>query len=253
MSVEIGTSGWTYPHWQQNFFPESLPHDDRLTFYARTFSTVEINTTFYGLPTLKTVRHWRDVVPASFRFAIKGSRYTTHNKRLLEPRKSTSKFFRAIKPLQGRITAVLFQLPPNAVADVERLEAFLKAMPRDYRYAFEFRHVTWFQEDVYAILRKYNCALCFYDLRGTHAPEEVTADFVYVRLHGPEAQAYRGSYPPKALRAWKEKVTRWKRQKKDVFIYFDNDEKGYAPVNALELMKLTKSEKPKLKRSLSLR
>ena len=139
MAVRIGTSGWTYPHWKGAFFPADLPADERLGFYAQRFDTVEINTTFYGTPERATVRGWRDAVPKRFRFAVKASRFTTHNKKLLEPRKSTRKFFAAIEPIADQVTAVLFQLPPRWRFNAERLQAFLRVMPKGYRYAFEFR------------------------------------------------------------------------------------------------------------------
>jgi uncharacterized protein YecE (DUF72 family) len=238
MSLQIGTSGWTYPHWQKNFFPNTLPSDERLRFYANTFSTVELNTTFYGLPAVPTVRRWRDTVPPSFLFAIKGSRFTTHMKKLLDPKKSTVKFFRAIAPLKGQTTAVLFQLPPFFKINAQRLATFLKAMPPGYRYAFEFRNATWFHPEVYSILRSAKAALCLFDIKGMQPPEEITSDFVYLRLHGPQSQAYRGSYSRRSLVDWASKISQWQKSNKDVFVYFDNDEKGYAPINALSLRRL---------------
>lgn len=238
MLPQIGTSGWTYPHWQTTFFPKDLPVEDRLRFYSEVFTTVEVNTSFYGLPTKTTVRGWLKAVPSTFRFAVKGSRYTTHMKKLLEPKKSTSKFFRAIAPLKGRTTAILFQLPPFFKMNSERLESFLKAMPREYRYAFEFRNPTWFHPDIYSILRAANAAFCLFDIKGMQPPEELTADFVYVRLHGPQSQAYRGSYSARSLKDWRKKISLWQQQGRDVFVYFDNDEKGYAPHDALALRKL---------------
>ncbi len=240
-SVRIGTSGWTYPHWKEAFFPADLPAEDRLRYYARKFSTVEINTTFYGTPDRATVRNWREAVPASFRFAIKGSRFTTHNKKLLDPRKSTRKTFHALEPIADRICAILFQLPPHWRYDGERLAAFLKAMPRDFHYAFEFREPSWLCDEAYAILRDHNAALCLYDLKGFRAPEVTTADFVYVRLHGPTTAAYRGSYSLPALRRWARLMAGWRTQRKDVLVYFDNDEKGYAPADALRLHKLVEN------------
>jgi uncharacterized protein YecE (DUF72 family) len=235
VAILIGTSGWTYPHWQKAFFPKELPSAERLHFYAQQFSSVEVNTTFYGTPKKATVRAWHDAVPARFRFAIKASRYITHNQKLLRPRKSSVKLFRAIEPIGGQTAALLFQFPPWFQANPKRLQAFLKKMPADYRYAFEFRHTTWFCEEVYDILRQTKSALCLWELKGELSPIEVTANFVYVRLHGPKHQAYQGSYPDKILRDWKRKVDGWTLARKNVLIYFDNDEKGYAPVNARRL------------------
>jgi uncharacterized protein YecE (DUF72 family) len=238
MALFIGTSGWTYPHWKKTFFPEKLSATERLHFYAQHFSSVEINTTFYGTPARSTVRAWKEAVPKTFRFAIKASRFTTHNKKLLEPRKSTVKFFRAIEPL-GEITlAILFQLPPKWKFNPERLGAFLKKMPRDYRYAFEFRNPTWLCPEAFDLLREYRAALCIYDLRGFLSPLELTADFTYLRLHGPQAEAYRGSYPAPALEKWKREILAWRKKRKDVYVYFDNDEKAYAAGNAQKLIDL---------------
>jgi uncharacterized protein YecE (DUF72 family) len=240
MALHIGTSGWTYPHWQVAFFPRNLPPAERLHYYAKQFSSVEVNTTFYGTPKKSTVKAWREAVPNRFRFAIKASRYITHNQKLLRPRKSSIKLFRAIEPIAEQVTAILFQFPSWFRSNPQRLRAFLKKMPRDYRYTFEFRHPTWFSEEVYDILRAARAALCFWELKGETSPMEMTADFVYVRLHGPEARAYRGSYPDKILKEWQRRVLGWKRARKDVLFYFDNDEKGYAPINAQRLSELLK-------------
>ncbi len=177
-------------------------------------------------------------MPDTFRFAVKGSRFTTHNKKLLDPRQSTVKTFHALEPLAGHICAVLFQLPPRWRFNGERLREFLRAMPRRYRYAFEFREPSWLCEEAYAILRQHNAALCLYDLKGFHNPELVTADWVYVRLHGPTEAAYRGSYSDEALQRWAGLIAGWRKEQKDVLVYFDNDEKGYAAVDALRLRKL---------------
>ncbi len=251
MSILIGTSGWTYPHWQKAFFPEELPSAERLHFYAQQFNSVEVNTTFYGTPKKSTVRAWREAVPARFRFAIKASRYITHNKKLLQPRKSSIKLFRAIEPIAPQTAALLFQLPPWFAADVERLKKFLGKMPADFRYAFEFRHNTWFCEEVYDVLRGANAALCLWDLKGKSSLLEVTANFVYVRLHGPEVNAYRGSYPGQTLQKWKDRIQAWTRSRKDVLIYFDNDEKGYAPHDALRLSQLLAQTRGKRSRRKS--
>jgi uncharacterized protein YecE (DUF72 family) len=238
MAVLIGTSGWTYPHWKQTFFPEDLPSSQRLHYYAQRFSTVEINTTFYGTPDRSVVRDWRQSVPKHFRFSIKASRFITHNKKLLDPRKSSVKFFRAIEPLEEFTLAILFQLPPRWKFNGGRLQAFLKKMPRRYRYVFEFRNPTWLCADAYKILEDYQTALCIYDLKGFLSPLKTTTDFTYVRLHGPEALAYRGSYSSKALQEWHQHIETWRTERKDVYLYFDNDEKAFAASDAQKLIQL---------------
>jgi uncharacterized protein YecE (DUF72 family) len=235
MTLYIGTSGWTYPHWQNAFFPKELPSAERLHFYSQKFNSVEINTTFYGTPKKATVRAWREAVPRHFRFAIKASRFITHNKKLLEPRKSSIKLFRAIEPIADQTAAFLFQLPPWFAKDEARLKAFLKRMPSAHSYAFEFRHPSWFSEAVYDVLRGGGAALCIWDLKGSVSPLEVTSNQVYLRLHGPTTRAYRGSYPAATLRQWRDRIRKWRRAKKKILCYFDNDEKGFAPVNALKL------------------
>ncbi len=243
MTLYIGTSGWTYPHWQKAFFPKELPSAERLHFYSQKFNSVEVNTTFYGTPKKETVRAWHEAVPRRFRFAIKASRFITHNKKLLEPRKSSIKLFRAIEPIADQTSALLFQLPPWFARDEVRLKKFLKAMPSAYRYAFEFRHPSWFCEEVYEVLRDSEAALCIWDLKGTLSPLETTTNLVYLRLHGPTSSAYRGSYPAATLRQWRDRIRKWRRAKKKILCYFDNDEKGYAPVNALQLAAMLDSKK----------
>ena len=238
MAIYVGTSGWTYPHWEKTFFPEHLSAPERLHYYAQHFSTVEINTTFYGTPRRSTVRHWREGLPKTFRFAVKGSRYITHNKKLLAPRKSSVKLFRALEPIGDITLAILFQLPPKWKFNPARLRAFLKKMPGDYRYAFEFRNPTWLCEEACDILREHRAALCIYDLRGFLSPKELTTDFTYVRLHGPQAEAYRGSYPKSTLRTWRDDLLAWKRKRKSAYVYFDNDEKAYAAGDAQKLLQL---------------
>jgi uncharacterized protein YecE (DUF72 family) len=240
VAIYIGTSGWTYPHWQKAFFPKNLPSAERLHFYSEHFPSVEVNTTFYGTPKKSTVVAWKSAVPASFRFAIKASRYITHNQKLLRPRTSSNKLFRAIEPIADQVVAVLFQFPAWFGPNPKRLQGFLKKMPSGYRYTFEFRHPAWFCEEVYDILRSAGAALCLWELKGELSPMILTADFVYVRLHGPHAHAYQGSYPDEVLRKWRREIVKWKQAKQEVLFYFDNDEKGYAPVNARRLIDLLK-------------
>jgi uncharacterized protein YecE (DUF72 family) len=157
-------------------------------------------------------------------------------KKLLDPEKSLVEFLDRVALLEEKLGAILFQLPPFLKMDANRLETFLKALPKHFRYAFEFRNETWYDEAVYDLLRQYNCAFCIYELAGHLSPAPVTADFVYLRLHGPGGK-YQGSYSDAALRKWAEKCREWLKDK-DVFAYFDNDEKGYAAFNAQKLREL---------------
>ena len=232
--VRIGTSGWHYNHWRGPYYPKDLSTTEFLEYYSRDFTTVEINNTFYRLPTAATVSNWRDSVPKDFLFSVKMSRYITHNKRLKAPKTSLSKFFSRIDHFQEKLGVILIQLPPNWQVNLERLEHFLEALPESYRYAFEFRDESWLCPEVFALLKEHGNALCLYDLAGVHTREILTTNFTYIRLHGP-GKAYQGSYSSQTLKKWANMMQNWKRQRKAVFCYFDNDEKGYAPLNALTL------------------
>jgi uncharacterized protein YecE (DUF72 family) len=240
-TLHIGTSGWNYPHWYETFYPpkEDL-QQDLLVYYAEHFQTVEINNSFYQLPTVKTFRAWRDSTPAGFVFAVKASRYLTHLKKLKEVQESALTFLKRAETLGDKLGPILFQLPPRWHVNRERLAAFLQGLPAGFRYTFEFRDRTWLNPDIYALLADFGCALCIYDLKGQLSPKEVTADFVYVRLHGPHEQAYTGSYDTAALAGWAGAFSTWLQQGKEVFCYFDNDEQGFAPHNALELQQMVK-------------
>jgi uncharacterized protein YecE (DUF72 family) len=235
--VRIGTSGWHYAHWKGSFYPEGLSPGEYFPFYARQFHTAEINNTFYRMPSAETVRAWREMAPPGFVFSVKASRYITHMKKLKDPSEPVRAFLGTMKPLGDRLGPVLFQLPPRFRVNAERLRAFLRALPKGGRYAFEFRDHTWFHDEVCEALEKRGAALCIYDLEGTVSPAKVTADFVYVRLHGPDG-AYAGKYGARALRGWADAIQSWAGEGRDVYCYFDNDEKGYAAKNALELSRL---------------
>jgi uncharacterized protein YecE (DUF72 family) len=233
----VGTSGWHYRHWQGPFYPHDLAPDRWLGFYAREFDSVEINASFYRLPTRAAVRAWRAAVPSNFRFALKASRYITHMKKLRAPRTSLRAFLGVARALGGQCGPLLFQLPPRWGCDTQRLAAFLDALPPGREYAFELRDPGWHQPRVYALLRRHNVAFCIYQLAGFESPHVITADFAYVRLHGPGTQAYGGSYTDAALAAWAAEIRGWRRLKR-VYVYFDNDEAGYAVRNTATLRRL---------------
>jgi uncharacterized protein YecE (DUF72 family) len=229
--IRIGTSGWHYTHWKGPFYPPDLPEKKFLAYYIEHFATVEINRTFYSLPDIAVFSDYAKLVPKSFLFAVKGSRFLTHVKRLKDPRRPLARLFNRIRALKEHLGPILFQTPPNWAPNPERLANFCKALPKGGRFAFEFRDPRWFQEETYAILRKHNAALCIYELDGFLSPRITTADFLYVRLHGPNG-AYAGKYSKTALKKW---AAFFRQAKRDVYCYFDNDEAGYAPKNALEL------------------
>ena len=233
--IRIGTSGWHYKHWVGPFYPMGLRPKGFLAHYARHFDTAEINSTFYRLPKEETLAVWREGTPEGFVFACKASRYITHMKKLRHPRESGERFFAVIESLAGKLGPILFQLPPRWHVNADRLAAFLDAIPAGHQVAFEFRDPSWFVSAVYELLARHNAALCIYDLAGTLSPLEVTADFVYLRLHGPGG-AYQDRYDDKALAAWAQRILIWRSQGLDAYGYFDNDEKGYAALDARRLL-----------------
>jgi uncharacterized protein YecE (DUF72 family) len=232
--IHIGTSGWHYDHWRGPFYPEGLAPAAYLDFYRQRFHTVEINNSFYRLPTEKALAAWHDAVPPGFIFAVKGSRYITHLKKLQDPEQSLAPLMERLPLLGDRLGPILFQLPPRWRFNAVRLRHFLAALPGGHRYALEFRDPGWLNEEAGQILRTYGAAFCIYELAGRVSPKEVTADFVYIRLHGPGG-AYQGRYPRETLASWAQDISRWAGQGKEVFCYFDNDEAGFAALNALEL------------------
>ncbi|MCF7870581.1 MAG: DUF72 domain-containing protein [Candidatus Omnitrophica bacterium] len=236
-AIHIGTSGWHYKHWKDNFYPKKIKPDQFFNYYLKKFTSVEINNSFYQLPKKSTLQGWNKKAPNNFIFSVKASRYITHVKKLKDPKESVKKFFKAIKPLEKKIGPILFQLPPAWKLNAERLEKFLQVLPKGYKYTFEFRNQQWFDDKIYKLLEKYNAAFCIYDLAGILSPKKVTADFIYIRLHGP-GKAYQGDYDKKKLKNWAKNFSRWKKEKKEVFCYFDNDQSGFAAKNALELKNL---------------
>jgi len=237
----IGTSGWQYDHWKGPFYPEELSVKGFLRYAAERFPTVEINNTFYQLPSRESLASWRDTVPAGFVFSVKASRYITHMKKLKDPDQTLPPFFRAVEVLKDKLGPILFQLPPNWGFNPDRLYDFLEALPSGRRYAFEFRDPSWFDQRALDALTEIGASFCMYELAGTVSPKEITTDFVYIRLHGPGG-AYKGRYGRKGLAGWAGALHTWADQGREVFCYFDNDEAGFAPLDALDLQAMLKKE-----------
>lgn len=231
----IGTSGWKYKHWKGTFYPEDLKDKDEFDYYARHFNTVEINSSFYHLPAATTFEGWNSKSPASFTYAVKVSRYITHLKKLKIEKDSIDLFLSRVSHLENKEGPLLFQLPPGWRLNMERFRSFLAVLPKGRRYVFEFREPSWYNEEVYEEMTRKNCAFCIYELAGHQSPLVATADFIYVRLHGPGANKYQGSYSKRQLNTWAKRCRKWSEEGKDVYLYFDNDEQGYAAYNALEL------------------
>ncbi len=235
--IWIGTSGWHYKHWLGNFYPPRLPAARMLAHYIQHFDTVELNNTFYKLPAESSLAAWREATPSHFHFAVKGSRFLTHMKKLRDAQDGLNRFFEAIDVLEPKLGPILFQLPPNWELDWDRLLAFLAILPRYRRCVFEFRNPSWNTPEVYDLLARYNVGYCIFDLAGYLSPIEIVADFGYIRLHGPGGK-YQGSYSDAALEDWARKIQDWNRKLSAIYIYFDNDDSGFAPQDALRLRAL---------------
>lgn len=233
-SIHIGTSGWLYKHWKGRFYPDNLAEKKYLKYYSEHFLTVEVNSSFYHLLKNESTLNWVKSVPKNFVFAIKASRYITHMKKLKEPEKTTINFFECVKPFGGKIGPILFQLPPNFGYNAERFKSFCEILPKCYKYAFEFRNPSWFNNETYNILRQNNAAFCIYNLGHLQTSKEVTADFAYIRLHGNYGLGS-GKYTGEQLEEFARDIRNFREQVKDVFCYFNNDEAGYAIENAAEL------------------
>jgi uncharacterized protein YecE (DUF72 family) len=238
--IYIGTSGWHYKHWRGSFYPEHLRTQDWLQFYSAHFNTVELNNSFYHLPANSSFDAWRDSSPRDFLFAVKGSRFITHMKKLKDAKSSTAKFFKAAQHLQRKLGPVLFQLPPRWHVNVGRLAEFLSMVPKNHQYVFEFRDDSWYAEGVYETLKSHNAALCIHDLGGTQTPIELTADFTYLRFHGPTEARYAGSYSSATLEKWADRIGEWNQNLTSIYAYFNNDVGGFAPQNAEKLQNLLK-------------
>ena len=231
----VGTSGWSYDGWRGPFYPRTLRRTDWLAHYAESFRSVEINASFYHLPKLSVLEGWAAHTPADFLFAVKAWRAITHYRRLVGCADHLRVFYERLAALGSKAGPVLFQMPPRFGVDLPRLAEFLAQLPPDRRHAFEFRDPSWHDDAVYALLARHNAAFCVYELGKARSPRVVTADFVYVRLHGRGAR-YRGNYGAAALRDWAGWLGRAMAEERDAYVYFDNtDEKDYALRNAQAL------------------
>jgi uncharacterized protein YecE (DUF72 family) len=229
MRTLVGTSGYSYPAWKGRFYPKDLPAKRFLQFYASRFSTVEINNTFYRMPSAKLVQTWADEVPDGFTFAIKAPQRITHYKRLKECEDTLAALLGAVELLAEKQGPILFQLPPNLKKDVPRLQAFLAAMPKRCRAAFEFRHASWLADDTYETLRAAEAALCIADTEDLSTPLIATAKWGYLRLR-------REDYVESDIREWGNKISAqpWD----DAFVYFKHEDEGKGPAYASLLMSL---------------
>ncbi|MBI2620291.1 MAG: DUF72 domain-containing protein [Ignavibacteriales bacterium] len=234
MKLYAGTSGYSYPEWKGTFYPEDLPNAEMLGYYARHLPSVEINNTFYRLPNTGMVEKWSGAVPSTFRFSLKAAQKITHIKRLKNAEEETSYLFRTIRSLGEKLGVVLFQCPPNFRKDATRLKDFLSILPMDVRCAFEFRHASWFDDEVFETLRAHNIALCVADADDElEVPFVSTAGWGYMRLRRPD-------YTPKDLETW---VKRIEGQNWDpAFVFFKHEEKGVGANLALKFLALAEGK-----------
>ncbi len=232
--IHIGTSGWHYPHWRGPFYPPELPVKKWLEYYVEHFGALEINNSFYRLPSRETMADWYTRTPKDFRFTVKASRFLTHNKKLTDPEEPIMRLYDRIEPLAEKLGAVLFQLPPNWGPNSERLAAFLELLPAEFPPVFEFRDRRWECDEVFAVLREHDASFCVADIGGQVSPREVTGPLIYLRLHGATERKYTGSYPDETLEDWASWLKSWGRKKRTraVYAFFDNDAAGHAPRDA---------------------
>ncbi|MCS7287261.1 MAG: DUF72 domain-containing protein [Anaerolineae bacterium] len=237
MAFWVGTSGWVYPHWKGVLYPPELPQREWLGFYSSRFRTVEINSTFYRLPSEESFKSWNKATPSDFLFSVKASRFITHIKKLKVSSRPVEVFLERARLLGPKLGPILFQLPPDWTCNLGRFEAFLELLPGDLTFAFEFRNESWFNEKVYSLLEKKGIALCLISLPGFLCPVKVTAPFVYIRMHG-SGVVYGGLYGPEELNYWARLAKNFLLEGLDLYVYFNNDAFGFAVRNAAEFAEM---------------
>lgn len=248
MNLYVGTSGYSYKEWKGSFYPEDIHADQMLTYYASKFTSVEINNTFHRMPKTSVIECWEREVPEGFKFAIKAPQRITHMQRLKNAADSVSLLVRVLEQLQGKLGPILFQLPPNMKKDLPRLQEFLKLLPRSYRAAFEFRHESWFDDEVFTAMREHNAALCIAEAEGDlEVPFVSTADWGYLRLRRPD-------YTQEDL------LTKYKRVSEqtwtDTYVFFKHEDEAKGPKLAAMFIECGRgqlAEKPKRRVASSVR
>jgi uncharacterized protein YecE (DUF72 family) len=243
--LRIGTSGWHYKDWRGIFYPEKMPAKAYLDYYASHFDTVELNGVFYRLPTTEAVKEWYRVTPPTFLFAYKGSRFITHMKKLNDAQDALKTMLKQAALLKEKLSVILWQLPPFFTVNTNRLRDFLRLLPKDTPHVMEFRHPSWYTPEIFELLKTHHVGLCLHDMKGSVSPLEVTSNMVYVRFHGTGEKKYHGGYSDDQLKDWAQRIQRWRKTKKDVYVYFNNDYYGMAINNAKTLLNLIDSGHPK--------
>jgi uncharacterized protein YecE (DUF72 family) len=218
MKFWVGTSGWSYKNWQGIFYPKGIKSTQWLSYYADHCNTVELNSSFYRLPNPKYIENWANNTPDDFLFAVKAWGLITHRRRLIDCQENIKQFLSNIKGLKNKCGPILFQLPYSFHKNFDRLKDIVGILPKSHKYCFEFRHPSWWDEEVYSLLNAHNISFCIFEIASLLSPRIITGDFIYVRLHGYE-EAYKGRYSDSVLLEWKEWI---KQQAKDTYFYFDN-------------------------------
>ncbi len=241
MEIRIGTSGWRYTHWAKRFYPPGLQKNKWFEYLSSVFDTVEVNATFYRQLSPTVFKQWTTYTPDNFCFSVKANRLITHIKRLKDVRTPLHCFLNSLKPLNGKIGALLFQFPPSLAYDPLLINGFLNCLRTTRHTAIEIRHPSFLNTSFFQALQERNIAFCWSDTAGRYPyAEEITANFLYIRLHG-SPKLYYSSYSDDFLKKLAQKL---RTIQKDAFIYFDNDAEGHAPANALTLKKILEKETP---------
>ncbi|MFW6244995.1 MAG: DUF72 domain-containing protein [Fibrobacterota bacterium] len=235
-ALMLGTSGWTYNHWKEVFYPADVPKKRWFEYFSRHFDTVEINASFYRIPTPKVTQGWADRSPDSFRFAVKMSRLITHVRKLRNCEHELEWFFSSFEPLREKIAIYLIQLPPSLKYDPGRLGEFLDLLPKG-KFALEFRNTSWYRDEIYDLLSSRGVAFCVHDMPGLQTERIVTGSSVYLRFHG-YFDLYGGDYPDSVLENWANWIRQRHSEGVDVFGYFNNDLEGFAVKNCLRLKEM---------------
>jgi len=250
--ARVGCSGWQYRHWKGSFYPADLPLSKWFDHYARTFDTVEINNSFYRLPEAETFSAWKRRAPPDFLFAVKASRYLTHQKKLKDPEEPIARFFDRARNLGTKLGPVLYQLPPRWRLDLDRLERFLDLLPRGPRHVVEFREPSWYDPRALELLERYGVALCLHDMPGSTTERRRVGPFVYVRFHGSglgTAGRYGGRYSDEQLDGWGGWIAEELSRGREAFAYFNNDVGGHAPRDAIRLRERLESFGARVRRA----
>jgi uncharacterized protein YecE (DUF72 family) len=236
MAVRIGISGWQYKEFKDIFYPKGLKTVDWLKYYSSKFSAVELNASFYRFSTESHFLRWFDQTPAEFKMAVKANKYFTHFNRLADPQNLWPGFLQTACHLQQKLGPILFQTPETVHYDLEKLRHFLEHISGTHPLAFELRHASWHRQETYDLLSRHGAAFCVFDIRGFQSPIIATSKLVYVRLHGPLKEPYRGAYSPGSLKSWASLIRTWSAEGHEVYFFFDNTMWADAIANAQTLV-----------------